>query len=45
MILLSVIDIFISSLLIIIIGIPLLILFGIIYGIIYFCGYILDKIN
>ena len=45
MILLSIIDIILSSLFIIIIGIPLLILFGIIYGIIYFCGYILDKLN
>ena len=45
MILLSIIDIILSSLLIIVIGIPLLVLFSIIYGIVYFCGYILDKIN
>lgn len=45
MILLSIIDVILSSLFIIIIGAPLLILFGIIYGIIYFCRYILDKIN
>ena len=45
MILLSLIDIIISTLIIIILGIPILLLTGIIYGLFYLFNYIIEKID
>lgn len=45
MILLSLIDVFISTLAIIILGIPILLLTGIIYGLFYLFNYIIEKID
>lgn len=45
MILLSLIDIIISTLIIIILGIPILLLTGIIYGLVYLFSYIIEKID
>lgn len=45
MILLSLVDIIISTLIIIILGIPILLLTGIIYGLFYLFNYIIEKID